>query len=68
MSEKRAKSKLSVILRADAVGYSRLMAEDEDETVRIIAAHRQVMVALIEESGGRLDKSEPLLLDRGGAS
>jgi TolB-like protein/Flp pilus assembly protein TadD len=30
------------------------MAEDEDATVRILAAHRQVMIALIDEYGGRV--------------
>jgi hypothetical protein len=29
-----AERKLAAILSADVVGYSRLMAEDEDETVR----------------------------------
>ncbi len=30
--------KLAAILSADVVGYSRLMAEDEDETVRRLCA------------------------------
>jgi adenylate cyclase len=30
--------KLAAILSADVVGYSRLMAEDEDETVRRLTA------------------------------
>jgi class 3 adenylate cyclase len=31
--------KLAAILSADVVGYSRLMAEDEDETVRRTPNH-----------------------------
>ena len=34
MSEERARRKLSGILSADAVGYSRLMQEDEESTIR----------------------------------
>jgi hypothetical protein len=36
MSEERAKRKLSGILSADAVGYSRLMREDGAETIRTL--------------------------------
>ena len=34
------KRKLAAILATDAVGYSRLMAADEEETMKILAAHR----------------------------
>ncbi len=33
--------KLAAILSADVVGYSRLMAEDEDATVRLVTFYRQ---------------------------
>ncbi len=33
--------RLAAILHADVVGYSRLMAEDEDATVRLVTAYRE---------------------------
>ena len=38
MGQEDYKRKLTAILSADAVGYSRLMAEDESETVKTIAS------------------------------
>ena len=35
-----AERRLAAILHADVVGYSRLMAEDEDATVRTLNAYR----------------------------
>jgi adenylate cyclase len=46
--------KLAAILSADVVGYSRLMAEDEDETVRRIRAYRNEIGLLVEEHRGRV--------------
>jgi len=40
MTEQGFKRKLTAILSLDAVGYSRLMRDDEAATVRDIAAHR----------------------------
>jgi len=37
-AEKGFKRKLTAILSADAVGYSRLMGEDEEATVRTLTA------------------------------
>jgi len=37
------KRKLAAILAADAVGYSRLMASDEEGTMRLLSAHRAVI-------------------------
>jgi adenylate cyclase len=48
------KRKLSAIMSADVKGYSRLMGEDEEATVRTITAHRGMMKALIEQNGGRV--------------
>ncbi len=44
--------KLAAILSADVVGYSRLMAEDEDQTVRRLGAYRREIGALVEEHRG----------------
>ena len=54
MTEERVKRKLSAILSADVVGYSRLMEEDEVSTVRTLEAYRKVMSDLIEQFRGRV--------------
>ena len=54
MAEERAKRKMSAILSADVKGYSRLMQDDEEATVRTITAYREVMVAQISEQNGRV--------------
>jgi len=46
--------RLSAILSADAVGYSRLMAQDEAGTIRTVTAHRKAMVHCIERERGRV--------------
>jgi TolB-like protein/class 3 adenylate cyclase len=48
------KRKLAAILSADAVGYSRLMAEDEVGTLRTLEAHRNAMTALVRQHDGRV--------------
>lgn len=47
MSAEGFKRKLSAILSADAVGYSRLMAEDEAATIKTLATCREIMISLI---------------------
>jgi adenylate cyclase len=54
MSDEGFKRKLTAILSADAVGYSRLMAEDETATVRTLAAYRKVITSLINQHRGRV--------------
>lgn len=44
--------RLAAILAADAVGYSRLMARDEEAALAALAARRKVIDALIEAHGG----------------
>lgn len=46
--------KLAAIFSADVEGYSRLMGQDEEETVRALAALRQETFALIREHAGRV--------------
>ena len=46
--------KLAAILSADVKGYSRLMGDDEEATVRTITAYREVMYALIQKYRGRV--------------
>jgi class 3 adenylate cyclase len=42
------KRKLVAILSADVAGYSRLMGEDEEATVRTLTTFREVMTTLIK--------------------
>jgi len=46
--------KLTAILSADVEGYSRLMGEDEEATIRTLTSHRQVMTFLIPRHRGRI--------------
>jgi len=54
MTQEGFKRKLTAILSADAVGYSRLMAEDETATVKTIASYREIMASLIKQHRGRV--------------
>ena len=54
MTEERAKRKLSGILSADAVGYSRLMQEDEAATIVTLAESKELMSNLIQQYRGRV--------------
>jgi adenylate cyclase len=49
--------KLAAILCADVHGYSRLMAEDEQATIRNLSAHRKTIDRLIEQHHGRFVNS-----------
>src|SRR5437867_7216234 len=46
--------KLTAILNADVKGYSRLMGEDEEATIRTLTAYRRVMTTLIQQHRGRV--------------
>ena len=54
MTSPPVKRKLAAILAADAVGYSRAMATDEEGTVRILNAHRAVIDGIIQFHEGRI--------------
>jgi adenylate cyclase len=54
MAEERVKRKLSAILSADVVGYSRLMGEDEVATVRTLEAYREMLAEVIRNYRGRV--------------
>jgi class 3 adenylate cyclase len=57
--------RLSVIVCADVVGYSRLMGSDELGTLTALKAHREAIDPLFAEEGGRLVKTtgDGLLLE-----
>lgn len=46
--------KIAAIFAADIAGYSRLIAEDEEDTLRRLKAYRKVTDEFIAEAGGRI--------------
>jgi len=54
MTTQELKRKLTAILSADVKGYSRLMGEDEEWTVRILKGYKDVMGNLIQQHLGRV--------------
>ena len=54
MGDEGFKRKLTAILSADVVGYSRLMRDDEEATVRDLAAHRVLITEIIQQQHGRV--------------
>lgn len=52
MTQEGFKRKLTAILSADAVGYSRLMGEDEAATVSTITSYRNVISTLTKQHNG----------------
>jgi adenylate cyclase len=54
MADKGFKRKLTAILSADAVEYSRLMGEDEEATVHILTTYREVLATLIQQHNGNV--------------
>ena len=54
MNSTPIKRKLSAILAADAVGYSRMMGANEEATLKTLSAHRAVIDGIIEFHDGRI--------------
>src|SRR5262245_27632990 len=54
MTDRSSRRKLSAILSADVVGYSRLMAADEAATVETLKAYRDIITRLVARHGGRV--------------
>jgi len=54
MATQDFKRKLTAILSADVKGYSRLMGEDDQATVRTITAYREVITEVVEKHSGRV--------------
>jgi len=54
MTTQEVKRKLTAILSADVKGYSRLMGEDEETTLRTLNAYKEVMESLIQQHRGRV--------------
>ena len=54
MDPEGIKRKLTAILAADVVGYSRLMGEDEVGTLATLSAYRETMDSLVDLHHGRV--------------
>ncbi len=54
MAAVEANRRLAVVLAADIVGYSRLMAADEDATIQTLATYQEVIGELVTEHAGRI--------------
>ncbi len=54
MATQDFKRKLTAILSADVKGYSRLMGEDDEATVRTITAYREVITEVVQKHRGRV--------------
>ena len=54
MPQEGFQRKLTAILSADVEGYSRLMGEDEDATIRTLTNYRVAMGNLIKQHRGRV--------------
>ena len=65
MAEKGFKRKLTAILSADVEGYSRLMGDDEEATVRTLTSYREVLTTLIQQHNGKVldSKGDNLLAE-----
>jgi class 3 adenylate cyclase len=53
-SSQNIERRLAAILSADVKGYSRLMGEDEEATLRTLTSHRQLIDSLIAQHRGRI--------------
>ena len=54
MTTQEVKRKLAAILSADVKGYSRLMGEDEEGTIRTLNAYKEVLTGFIQKHQGRV--------------
>jgi adenylate cyclase len=54
MASENFKRKLVAIMSADVMGYSRLMGQDDDTTVRTLKAYREIMFNLVNYYYGRV--------------
>jgi adenylate cyclase len=54
MAEEGFKRKLTAILSADAVDYSRLMDDDEEATVRTLTSYRTAISDIVKQFRGRI--------------
>ena len=56
------KRKIAAILAADVAGYSRLISEDEEDTLNRLASYRDVFQDFVVKAGGRVFNTAGCLL------
>jgi hypothetical protein len=54
--------KISAILAADVAGYTRLVADDEEETIRRLTKYRETFADLVSHSDGRNLANSPWVM------
>ncbi len=54
MTKEGFKRKLTAILSADAEGYTRLMGDSEESTIRTLTSYRATMTKYIQQHRGRV--------------
>jgi TolB-like protein/class 3 adenylate cyclase/Flp pilus assembly protein TadD len=54
MADEGFKRKLAAIFSADAVGYSRLMGDDEEATIRTLTEYRETITTQVKQHKGRV--------------
>lgn len=54
MTQEGFKRKQTAILSADVEGYSRLMGEDEEATIRTLTTYRKAIAKLVQQYRGRV--------------
>jgi len=54
MTRENFKGKLTAILSADDVGYSRPVGDDEESAVRTLIKYKKITFSLIEKNNGRV--------------
>ena len=54
MAEEGFKRKLVAILSADVEGYSRLMGQDEEHTIRTLTSYRSIISSLVQQYRGKV--------------
>ena len=54
MAQEGFKRKLTAILSADVEGYSRLMGQNEEQTIRTLTFYRTIILGLVQQYGGRV--------------
>ena len=54
MAETKSERKVAVILATDVVGYSSMMEENEDQTLKNLKACRSIIEGFVKEHHGRI--------------
>jgi adenylate cyclase len=54
MTSDQVKRKIAAIFSADVKGYSRLMGEDEEWTLRTLSAYKELITGSIHNHRGRI--------------